>query len=53
MVVEMNHIVYANFIEHFNDTPKSGTQTEYRKHKADITAKKLVKCFQKYLANLD
>ena len=53
MVVDMNHIVYTNFIEHFNDTPKTGTQTEYRKHKADVTAKKLVKCFQKYLANLD
>jgi len=53
MVVDMNHILYTNFIDHFNDTPKSGTKTQYRKHKADVTAKKLVKCFQKYLSNLD
>ena len=53
MVVDMNHIVYSNFIEHFNDTPKHGTIREYRKHKADVTAQKLIKCFQKYLNNLD
>lgn len=44
--------VLANFVEHFNDTPKDArrypTQKAYRLHKAQMTAKKLVKLFKKY-----
>ena len=47
--------VVTNFVEHFNDTPKDArrypTQTTYRKHKAQTTAKKLVKLFYKYTDN--
>lgn len=44
--------VVKNFVEHFNDTPKDArrypTQTAYRKHKADMTAQKLIALFAKY-----
>lgn len=44
-----------NFIKHFNDeewdTNRYPTRTAYRKHKADVTAKKLVKLYEKYTAN--
>lgn len=44
--------VITNFVEHFNDTPKDArrypTMTAYRKHKAQTTAKKLIKLFEKY-----
>lgn len=44
--------IINNFVEHFNDTPKDKrrypTQTAYRKHKAQTTAQKLVKLFEKY-----
>ena len=47
--------VVVNFVEHFNDTPKDArrypNQTAYRKHKAQTTANKLVKLFEKYTAN--
>lgn len=47
--------VITNFVEHFNEEPKDKrrypTQTAYRKHKAQTTAKKLVKLFEKYSAN--
>lgn len=45
----------SNFIEHFMDTEwdknRYPTRTAYRKHKADVTAKKLVKLYEKYSAN--
>lgn len=44
-----------NFIKHFMDTEwdtnRYPTRTAYRKHKADVTAKKLVKLYEKYTAN--
>ena len=44
-----------NFIKHFNDTEwdtnRYPTRKAYRKHKADVTAKKLVKLYEKYTAN--
>lgn len=44
-----------NFIEHFMDTEwdrnRYPTRTAYRKHKADVTAQKLVKLYEKYSAN--
>lgn len=47
--------VVTNFVEHFNEEPKDKrrypTQTAYRKHKAQTTAKKLVKLFEKYTGN--
>lgn len=46
--------VINNFIKHFNDTDIDSTRyanmRQYRKHKADVTAKKLVKLFEKYTA---
>lgn len=52
MEVEMVQTIITNFCEHFNDTPKDTrrypTQKAYRKHKAQTTAKKLVKLFEKY-----
>ena len=45
-----------NFILHFNDEPKDArrypTKTAYRKHKADVTAQKLVKLYEKYTENI-
>lgn len=47
--------VVTNFVEHFNEAPKDKrrypTQTAYRKHKAQTTAKKLLKLFEKYSNN--
>lgn len=47
--------IVENFIKHFNDsewdTNRYPTRTAYRKHKADVTAKKLVKLYEKYTAN--
>lgn len=52
MEVEMVKCIVANFCEHFMDTEWDRTRyekrTHYRKHKADVTAKKLVKIFRKY-----
>lgn len=52
MEVEMVKCIVTNFCEHFNDTPDDArrypTKTAYRKHKADVTANKLVKIFKKY-----
>ena len=49
---EVTKTVITNFVEHFNDTPKDArrypTQKAYRLHKAQTTAKKLVKLFEKY-----
>lgn len=48
--------IINNFIKHFNDTnidsSRYHNRTEYRKHKAQVTAKKLVKIYRKY-AGLD
>lgn len=62
MCIEMTECIVKNFCEHFNDENinvklynridrngnKVASKTAYRKHKADVTADKLVKIFQKY-----
>lgn len=52
MEVEMVKCVITNFCEHFNDTNidhrRYENMTAYRKHKASVTAAKLVKIFKKY-----
>lgn len=52
MEVEMIKAIVTNFCEHFNDTDidtrRYKNMTEYRKHKASMTANKLVKIFKKY-----
>ena len=52
MEVEMVKAVVTNFCEHFNDTDfdrrRYPKKTAYRKHKAEVAAKKLVKIFRKY-----
>ena len=51
---DATNAIIENFIKHFNDndfdTRRYKNKTEYRKHKADVTAKKLVKLFKKYSA---
>jgi hypothetical protein len=48
--------IIENFIKHFNDTDfdtrRYSNRTEYRKHKAQVTAQKLVKLYEKYTANI-
>ena len=48
--------IIENFIKHFNDTDfdtrRYANRTAYRKHKADVTANKLVKLYEKYTANI-
>lgn len=48
--------IIENFIKHFNDEPadrrRYPNKTAYRKHKADVTANKLVKLYEKYTANV-
>ena len=48
--------IIENFIKHFNDTDfdrnRYETRTLYRKHKAQVTANKLVKLYEKYTANV-
>ena len=52
MEVEMVQAIITNFCEHFNDekidSRRYANMTEYRKHKANMTAGKLVKIFKKY-----
>ena len=52
MEVEMVQTIVTNFCEHFNDenidTRRYANKTAYRKHKASVTANKLVKIFKKY-----
>lgn len=52
MEVEMVKCIVTNFCEHFNDTDfdrnRYETRTAYRKHKAQVTANKLVRAFKKY-----
>lgn len=56
MEVEMVKAIVNNFCEHFMDTEWDRTRyekrTHYRKHKADVTAKKLVKIYKKYSENI-
>lgn len=56
MEVEMVKCIVKNFCEHFMDTEWDGRRyekrTDYRKHKAQVTAGKLVKLFHKYADNL-
>jgi len=51
---EMVDAIINNFILHFNDEPKDSTRypnkTSYRKHKAQVTAQKLVKIYNKYIS---
>ena len=51
MCMEMTKAVKVNFIDHFNDN-REGSMTMYRKHKASVTAKKLVSIFKKYAENI-
>jgi hypothetical protein len=55
MEVEMVKCIVTNFCEHFNDTDfdtrRYPNRTAYRKHKADVTAAKLVKLYEKYSEN--
>ena len=52
MEVEMVKCIVTNFCEHFNDEPTDArrypTKTAYRKHKAQVTANKLVKLYEKF-----
>lgn len=56
MEVEMTKCIVANFCEHFMDTEwdrrRYPTRTAYRKHKAQVTANKLVKLYEKFSANI-
>lgn len=56
MEVEMTKAIVTNFCEHFMDTEwdtnRYPTRTEYRKHKAEVTANKLVKLYEKFSANI-
>lgn len=56
MEVEMVQTIVTNFCEHFNDekidSRRYANITEYRKHKANITAKKLVKIYEKYASKI-
>lgn len=44
--------IIENFVKHFNDTDfdrsRYADQTAYRKHKAEVTANKIVKLYKKY-----
>ena len=55
MEVEMVKCIVTNFCEHFNDTDidsrRYPNMRVYRKHKADVTAQKLVKIYWKYANN--
>lgn len=48
--------IIENFIKHFMDTEwdrnRYETRTAYRKHKAQVTANKMVKLYEKYTANI-
>lgn len=56
MEVEFVQTIITNFCEHFNDSKidarRYENMTAYRKHKASVTAKKLVKIFEKYASNI-
>lgn len=48
--------IIENFIKHFNDTDfdhrRYASRTEYRKHKAQVAAQKMVKLYENYTANI-
>lgn len=52
---DCTNAIINNFIKHFNDEPKDTrrypTKTAYRKHKAQVTAEKLVELYEKYTEN--
>jgi hypothetical protein len=56
MEVEMVKAIVTNFCEHFNDAEwdrrRYEKRTHYRKHKAQVTANKLVKLFHKFADSL-
>lgn len=56
MEIDMVHAIIANFCEHYNKVPNDRrrypSQTEYRRHKAETAANKLVKLYRKYSANI-
>lgn len=49
-------IIVANFIDHYDDSPADSrrypTIDSYRRHKAEVTANKLVKAYEKATANI-
>lgn len=53
---DVTNAIINNFIKHFMDTEwdirRYPTRTAYRKHKADVTAQKLVKLYYDYTANI-
>jgi hypothetical protein len=53
---DVANAIIENFIKHFMDTEwdtrRYPTRTAYRKHKADVTAQKLVKLYEKYTENI-
>lgn len=56
MEVEMVKAIITNFCEHYNDSEIDSRRypdmDSYRKHKATVTANKLVKLFEKFAANI-
>lgn len=56
MEVKMVQTIVTNFCEHFMDTDFDRTRyekrTDYRKHKAEVTAKKLVKIYNEFAENI-
>lgn len=54
MLKDITATVIENFIKHYNDEYNTNEYTsidEYRQHKAEVTARKLVKLFKKYSDN--
>ena len=53
----VGNCIIENFITHFNDaefdTRRYPTIKEYRKHKADVTANKIVKLYEKAIAEIE
>lgn len=49
---DLTNCIIENFIKHFNDTDydttRYSTVAKYRKHKAEITAQKMVRIYKKY-----
>lgn len=53
---DCTNAIIENFIKHFNDTEwdtnRYPKRTDYRKHKAQVAANKMVKLYEKYTANI-
>lgn len=53
---DCTNAIIENFIKHFNDTEwdtnRYPTIRDYRKHKAQVAANKMVKLYEKYTANI-